>query len=200
MASVKGIVDYNQKINFGKVYYYLFQLPCNQSIVQKYAFQDGMISLQDTLIHSIKVEINDDSGNLAFWTSDIKMDSALNKAEMPDSGNYKIPCNQQKEIKYRKTMLVFPSNCLFTDVLIDIKQLKKTKTTLGPVLKIGDSAIPLYKAFSLYFDIRNIADSLKNKIVVVSLDEKNRKYSIGGEIMNNTIKASSKSFGILVWQ
>lgn len=195
MASVKGIVDYNQKTNFGKVYYYLFQLPCNQSIVQKYAFQDGMINLQDTLVHSIKVEINDDNGNSASWTSNIKMDSALNKVELPDSGNYKIPCNQQREIKYRKTMLVFPSNCLFTDILIDIKQLKKVKSTLAPVLKVGDPGIPLYKAFHIYFDIKTIADSLKKKLVVVSLDERNKAYSIGGEIINNTIKANARSFG-----
>ncbi|HEY9122920.1 MAG TPA: M23 family metallopeptidase [Bacteroidales bacterium] len=195
MASVKGIVDYNQKTNFGKVYYYMFKFPCNQSIVNKYAFHDGLISLQDTFVHSLKVEVKDNSGNTASWITNIKADSALNKTELKGLENYKILCHQQKEIKYKEVMLIFPSNCLFTDVLIDIKQMKPINSTLAPVVKVGDPGIPLYKAFYIYFDIKVIADSLKKKLVVVSLDENNKAYSIGGEILNNTIKASARSFG-----
>jgi murein DD-endopeptidase MepM/ murein hydrolase activator NlpD len=195
---VYSCIDYEQKITKNKNIYKHFTLENQSQFIYKKAINKGFVHLTDTNIHTITCLLNDFSGNQSVFKFRIKLSSKKTQyLTVKDSlSGYQLFWNKKNEIVFMGTKIHFPLNSLYSDACISIDTFNtKNKNTSSPI-KIGETNVPLKKAFSISFPVNNFSDSLKKKLVVLSIAPNGMSSSIGGIIENGYLVAHTKSFGV----
>jgi hypothetical protein len=195
-GSVNAFIDYKHKILTKDNIYHQFLYPNQELLAVKYASNKGLMLLNDSLVHNISIVITDISGNKTEANFKLQLqDSVLDNCIVNNTVNF-LNYTEENRIENEIAFAVFPAMCLFTDVCIDFKKIELKNILLSDAIIIGDKSIPIKKPYSLFFPVSGYNDSLKNKLVIVNIDEYGDKNSIGGEIKGNKLVATTKMFGI----
>ncbi len=197
---VNSLIDYAKKISDDVNIYKLFVWPNQDLMFNKKINNNGYVSFRDTFIHKLIIELEDINGNksrLIFYAR-FSNDSLNNKAFSLSNKGPNCFWNKENLFKNKFIKVFFPNNSLYSDMNFTINK-DVCKKLYAPILSkcysLGNISVSLKKSFFISFPVSNIVDSLRNKLLIISIDKKGNLTSIGGNIKGKYITASTKYFG-----
>ncbi len=142
---INAQVDYKYKSNGGAWLQHLSQLPGDHGVAYRQIKGDGVISLSDTNIHSVTIEVKDARNNGSALNFVIQLDDSLSTTEMQRYGNpYLIP-NQVNVIKKPDFEMYLPGTTLYDTVqLLYFRSNSSSAYSVSALQQVNNSSVPLH--------------------------------------------------------
>lgn len=158
---------------------------------------DGVIELNDTNIHDIRIGVMDANGNLSTLSFQVQYSEALAKNKQRQQVEKLLIPNQVNIIDEKELSVYMPEECLYDSVPFSYSQQNVFPANSVTAQHLfGNPVYPLHSDFSIRIKTTQpVADNLKNKLVIV----KEWKGAIAirkGKWENGWITAAFDNFGI----
>jgi len=187
-------IDYPLRYKGGPFIQHLSRLPGDRSNVYQPAAADGVISLTDTMIHSVRIEVRDAYQNLSVLRFKVRFDPGLPVANHPE-GIPLLPARENKPA-WAGFEVDLPAIALYDTVYADYSINSRSSTfTLSSQHVLNDPSIPIHSSFTVRIrPDKPIPSEWKDRLVM------NRFYRNGvsvrkAKLQNNWITAEMGDFG-----
>jgi hypothetical protein len=158
-------IDYKVRSSGGGFIEHVSKLPGYNNSVYKTTNGDGVIVMNDTAIHKIRLEVKDANGNTSIVKFDIKRNINFTEPQKKDQGNY-----YQQQVFHPGLINIFendgirfylPQNCLYDSMHF---QYNETTGKKGyAVYQLHNTSVPLHSYFPISI---KAATALPNKMVM----------------------------------
>jgi hypothetical protein len=182
---VNAQIDYKYRFNGGAWLQHLSQLPGDHGMVCKKIKGDGVITLADTNMHSVNIEVRDAYNNISQLNFAIQHDDSL-----PSTGilqyekSFLIP-NQVNEIKKPDFEMYLPATTFYDTVQqLYFRNNSSLSYSVSALHQVNDASVPLHNDVTVRIKRdKTIPDDWKDKIVMVRSGRGNniRKARLEGE-------------------
>lgn len=197
---INSFIAYDELINSNRMYVKTFVEPGNILSVYKGVKNNGLIILNDTLLHKVRIVLYDDNENKTVLTFNIKKKNEPN----PNTINLLNP-EQHRPVQWdssfvyeNENLKVFiPEKSLYSNILFTCTNNKATKGLYAPIYDIGKPTIPLQKRMTISIKADSVPDRLKPKAIIVRKGKNNKFGSVGGtwDENNTYISSNVNEFG-----
>jgi len=157
---------------------------------------DGIIELNDTLVHDIKINVIDANENLSTLSFQVQYSEALTK-NTPQQTEKLLAPNQVNIIDEKEFAVYMPEDCLYDSVPLSYSQqniFPANSVTARHVF--GNPVYPLHSDFSVRLKTTQpVAENLKNKLVIVK-EWKGTRAIRKGKWENSWVTAAFDNLGI----
>ena len=160
----------------------------------------GILEVQTDSIYKVVWKLTDLCNNTLFYTYYVKgvFDSTLSKRKNNKKSLYHF--SYASENKFRAedgSIFIFPKNCLYEN--IDFIH-SKSKGRYSDIHRLHTVLEPVKNKFNIKIKPYTIVNRLKNKYLIVKINSKGEKSSIGGNFKNGFIETTTSTFGhFTVW-
>ncbi len=194
---VNSAIAYEERIRSGNVLLKTYIEPGNKLAIYERAPDHGLITLHDTLSHTLEIKAIDDAGN-ATTTSFI-----ICKRNYPAASNPRcdtaawIPAywNRENFISKNGVDVVIPQDALYQSIPMVIDTLThRPPQALSPLWRIHTPETPLHRAIVVKIAAA-IPDSLRSKALLAIANPKGGYYSAGGRWHDGVVETNVRSFG-----
>lgn len=187
--AVNSCADRIGKYNF----YKLFKDPGNTIPLFRQTVGDGKFMIQDTLVHSLKIIVNDYAGNISSVELKLRGSELKSELNLEDSNSKEgvwFRWNEINQFNSDNFKLKMPQGTLYDDCLFQIKT-QYSRKAYSPVYHIGDASIPLDTVYSVWIKPENLPEDLYHKAVIVG-----SRYEVAlPQREGDYLKANLKKFG-----
>ncbi len=155
----------------------------------------GLIILNDNQVHNLTISVTDDYNNTS--TLSLRICEKKEKGiKTTDNGGKFFKWNKDNFHISSGLVVHVPKEALYNNILFDIEKIDSTACFYSPIFRLHNPETPLNKPIQLSIKT-NVPDSLQSKALVAfhSSSLSSRKGSLGGEIYDGYINASSSNFG-----
>jgi murein DD-endopeptidase MepM/ murein hydrolase activator NlpD len=171
--------------------WYRCTLPKIQFLKNEVANYYSPLNIQDTAVHEVLFEAEDWNGKVSSAVGYV----CASKSPLTRNPNHKlIPAGEEKELFFASGSLVFQKTSLFDDVYVQVVELVRD-SLMPPAVEIGHSGIALYTPAKVKFNLSDIPQEMRSKVVVVQENGSNQK-SLGGTVEGSYITASATTLGV----
>lgn len=195
---INSLIEYRQKSMLGKYFIKSYVEPGCMFKDKLESVNDGLITLEDTLVHNVRIEVRDYLNNKSVKSLKIKRDDATfeNAFAKDTINNYFVPWFLANFFVKDGFMAYIPAGSLYSSVNLKVEKLDK-KMPYSGIYKIGEPHIPMHRAMNLRIKC-SFADSLlAEKAVVASVGKNGAMWSVGGKYdpQKGEISVNIASFG-----
>jgi len=196
LKAINALIDYPTFIKTGKRYQRSYILPNNQLNVYDRSIGNGIVSLNQNEKAKLKYIVKDSYGNqseLSFEVVGFKDNNVMpGKINKPDAiFNY----NDSNYFETTNVKVEIPKDALYENFNFNFSVGDTITNTITPIYHISDELTPILKPISIAIKVARLSDSLREKVVIVSIDNRKRFYAQGGEWKNNFLTTKVKFFG-----
>jgi peptidase M23-like protein len=193
---VNACMDYKRWMENKQGIQYLSILPGNKLDVFTPLESDGKISLYDTSIHKIKIEISDEQQNKNVINFSIQYDGSLQK-------NYSLPANaivcdvnEVNDLETKNSKIHFNKNGFYDALPLNVYETSSTNTKqISSTIHIGNYTIPVHDNYTVAIKADKILDDALKDKVVMQMMSKNSTTIIKGEWQNDYMLGSFDELG-----
>ena len=194
---INAHVDKRLRNTGGPFVQHLSELPGFRGRVYEELNGTGILELNDTLVHDVKIEVFDADENLSILNFQIKYNETLaEKIKRPLNGRMLAP-NEVNIVEEKEFEVYMPETCLYDSIPVSYYQ----QNIFSPAAvtaqhRFGDPVYPLHSAFSVRIKpVIKVGDDLKNKLMMVK-EWKGARAIRKAEWQNGWISASFDNLGI----
>lgn len=160
---INSLIEFKQKVVRGRTYVKSYVEPGNLLQDRIKSSNYGIITLQDTLRHKVKIEVKDIENNRAVRSYTVKRVDSLYQGKLADTltGHYAawfLP----NFYKVEGFDIYMPQGVLYNTISLDVDTLPARVTPYSPVWRAGSNRVALRKAVSVGIGCY-IPDSLVSK-------------------------------------
>lgn len=171
--------------------------PPNNGLLYKIdAVNDGIISLTDDDVHTIKIVVADCFGNSSSCSFPVKRNPALKVYDPADTVGQIAALWYVPTVYSRGGMtLTIPAAALNASTYLDCKRVGRADSGLGrysDVWKVGEESIHLQRPFKLRFDIPAETSAIKEKLFIAREDKDGEVSFAGNELGGDGIEGSGR--------
>ena len=196
---VNSLIDYEYYIRNQKKINRLFIQPNNHFSVYKESINRGIIEVQDTSWYHILIRVKDVLRNETEVSFKLKGDlkSPVTKISATEPGVYKQKMFYQKdnEFQQEKVRVFVPKNALYDDFFFAFSALPQQNGYYSEFFQIHNRFTPLHKAASLRIKPTHLPDRLKDKALLLNLDDRGQVLWNGGNYKDGYVTANIRTFG-----
>jgi len=194
---INAHIDKRYRNTGGSFVQHLSMLPGFRGRVYEEIDGTGIIELNDTITHDIRLEVFDADENLSTLFFQVQYsDSLAKKMKRTTNGRLLIP-GQVNIIEEKEFEVYMPETCLYDSIPLTYYQ--QNVFSAGAVTaqhRFGDPVFPLHSAFSVRIKApRPVSDDLKNKLMMLK-EWKGARSIRKAEFQNGWIAASFDNLGI----
>ena len=160
---INSLIEFKQKVVRGRTYVKSYTDPGNLLQDRIKGSNRGVISLNDTLLHKIKIEVKDIPGNRSVKNYTVKRVDSLYAGKVSDS--LEVHCAPWFLPNFYMAdglKLYVPQGALYNNVNLSVDTLENRITPFAPVWRVANDRFPLRKSASVAMKC-NIPDSLVSK-------------------------------------
>lgn len=189
-------IDFRYKYNGGPYVQHLSQLPGDFGPVYKQYSGDGIIYLNDTNLHTIRIEIKDAYGNLSPLNFSIQYDENLvSSSEHPSMHQHFLP-DHVNVLEKPGFEMYMPENCLYDTVPALYYTINKQgKGSLSAMHSINDPSIPVHGSFTVRIKPTEHLPAKWNDKVVLQREYGDKKNTRKAVVQNGWLVADFDDFG-----
>jgi hypothetical protein len=193
---INSFLDYSELVSGKKYIQKLFIEPNNNLSIYK-SNKNGLISLSDTLLHKIYIEITDIRNNKIKVFFYVKTKPNIKDIFEKPAGKYKkiMPYNQVNTFKNNEISLEFPENSFYDTLLFSYSKEKGSLNFYSYIHNVNKFDVPVHKKFKISILPHNLDESLFQKALICYFGNKNQIIAVGGEFEKNKISAYTGTFG-----
>src|SRR5688572_1629488 len=194
---INAHVDKRLRNAGGPFVQHLSQLPGFRGRVYEEIDGTGIIELNDTLTHDLRLEIFDANENRSSLFFQVRYDESLaEKIKKPMHARMLVPA-QVNVIDEKEFEVYMPENCLYDSIPFTYYQQNVfSPSAVTAQHRFGDPIYPLHSAFSVRIKpVKTIRDDLRNKLMMLK-EWKGARSIRKAEWQNGWIAASFDNLGI----
>ena len=194
---INSLIEFKQKVVRGKTYVKSYVEPGNLLQDRIKHSNRGVISLNDTLKHKVKVEVKDIAGNKASKIYTVKRNDALSAAVKADSSQVNFAGWFFHNFYIDKGLkLYIPQGTLYNSIDLKVDTLPVRITPYAPVWNIASDRIAMRRSASISLEC-NLPDSLISKAFVAHVYGEGHLGYAGGKYdsLKKEITANVLSLG-----
>jgi len=194
---INAHVDYKEKKESKNKYHRCYRLPNNKLTNYSNLINDGIISINDTLLHSINLEVTDIYGNTS--TLDFKIKSTnnplLNRCPLPkDTINTHFNLDKVNIFKEENIELHMEAFSLYEPLRFHYNTTDSVDGVFGEVHHVHFNNTPVHKKYVLSIKA-DVPDTLKSKTYIATTDLKGNFWHLGGSWKEGFLKTKVREFG-----
>lgn len=192
---VNASIDYSQLIEQGKTFILLHHLPGNDFSALSSQKNSGILDGEPSRILQCEVSVIDFHGNSVSQIFHIRKASQKTLPLFPESNRY-IAFNKSPMARNDQARIEFPSGRVTYNIHdFDFLTVDSSIAEFSSFVMAGSSSIPLHQSCELSIKTGNLPVSLQPKSVIVKLNDKNERISMGGVFQDGWVKSSIRTFG-----
>ncbi|MDR0714013.1 MAG: M23 family metallopeptidase [Bacteroidales bacterium] len=198
---INSLTDYGyfmeKKVRINRLYIE----PNNRLSIYDSHIRRGVISFDAAAIHTVSIIASDLHGNSSRLDFRFHHAPAENGNEnewpewmkMPDF----LKNIYERELVYRYNgfKMTVPANALYNKADIEITASDRLPSLYSKVYHVHNTLTPLHKPVVIDISADSVPERLREKALLVRIDEKGRMSGVGGAFYNGSIVKSSLSFG-----
>ena len=189
-------IDFRYKYNGGPYVQHLSQLPGDFGPVYKQYSGDGIIYLNDTNTHTVRIEIKDAYGNLSPLNFSIQYNESQKNASGHSSIHQHFLPDHANVLEKPGFEIYMPENCLYDTVpALYYTISKQGKGSLSAMHSINDPSIPVHGSFTVRIKPTEQLPAKWNDKVVLQREYGNKKNIRKASIQNGFLVADFDDFG-----
>lgn len=163
---INSLIEFKQKVVRGRTYVKSYIEPGNRLQDRIKGSNYGIITLEDTLRHRVRIQVKDIENNTSTRSYTVKRVDSLFVGKLPDSaqvnyGAWFLP-NFYKTDGFK---LYIPQGVLYNSINLSVDTLDTRVTPYAPVWSVASNRIALRKAVSVTLGC-NLPDSLISKAFI----------------------------------
>ncbi len=194
---IKSHMDYAERKIHKRNVHKLFHEPNNLLSIYNTIINQGLVFLEDSLLHQCEIKASDVNGNVSTLVFSIYKVSTDETVTM-DSGLVLMPYDKPTVFSEEDIELDVPKNSLYSSKWFSYNSVP-SENYLSKVYEIGDETVPLKNYPTLKI---KVADDVKkvnhDKLLIAKLEKTNKLSSEGGQWENGFVKTRISSFGQFV--
>jgi Peptidase family M23 len=165
---VNAQIDYKFRHSGGAWLQHLSQLPGDHGVVYKKIKGDGVITLADTNIHAVSIEVKDANFNTSVINFAVQHDDSIATAGMLATGNPYLFPNRINEIRESDFEMYLPETTLYDTIpLLYYRNSSSSVYSVSPACQVNDASVPLHNSATVRIKPdKPIPDEWKNKLVI----------------------------------
>jgi hypothetical protein len=190
---INAHMDYELKVNEGKSVHRLYSLPNNRLRIYSHSEDNGIVSLIDDSIHSVRLEAYDVYGNKSILFAKVQKgdkDDEYTQNTAPERVNW-FEGGIFQTGPYRVSI---PPSSLYNDIYMDLIYMNGN-SLLEDTLIIHTPDEPLHKSMTIRVALDSVALQYKEKLILARIDKENEIVSEEGECIDSKLITSTRSFG-----
>ncbi len=193
---INSVVEYTEKQENGQSMIKSWVEPGGGIKSNIDAINDGLFILNDDQIHTLKIELSDEHGNVAQRSFKIKRGASYKPSMLSDTILVKsgvvMPWFLPNRFERDDIRVTIPPGSLYSSIFF---QADSSTYNGFKVWRVHTNKTPLHNSGRISLKV-NIPDSLREKAIIAIVDDKGGLNSIGGRYSNGWIDASMGSFGV----
>ncbi|MBN2520738.1 MAG: M23 family metallopeptidase [Bacteroidales bacterium] len=200
---INSFIDYEEKVKNKKTIQKLFIEPNNKLPVYITNSNNGIIDLKNDSTNNLELKIYDANNNSSQLRFQVVNVSNIQKSTIDDKKeNYSkiLYYNSINEFIKNDIEIVFPENCLYTNINFIYAKTNSEEFKYSPIHHIHNIYTPVHNKYKLTIKPDSLPEKFYNKAFIGLINEEddedeNKINSIGGEMKNGFITAYSNKFG-----
>jgi murein DD-endopeptidase MepM/ murein hydrolase activator NlpD len=194
---INAHIDKRYRNAGGPLVQHLSMLPGFKGRVYEELGGTGLVELNDTLVHDVKIEVFDANENLSTLNFQLQYSEIVaEKLKRPSNSRLLVP-NEVNIIEEKEFEVYMPENCLYDSIPFAYDQQEIfSPNAITAQHRFGDPVYPLHSAFSVRIKpLKSIGDGLRNKLMMLK-EWKGARSVRKAEWQNGWIAASFDNLGI----
>ncbi|MDX2415429.1 MAG: M23 family metallopeptidase [Bacteroidales bacterium] len=191
---INSHIDYEEYINSSRYFQKAFVEPNNFLAIYDTLQNNGIILLNDSEIHSIKLEITDYSDNISVLEFSVKSAEASNSNITPSVYNRIMPFNNSNEFHTHDIRVDFPSDAFYDTLYFEYRKVPSGGKYFSDIHSVHKNTVPVHNKFILSIKADIVDSLLFSKAGIVKL-EGDKEHFIGGEFKEGFIVSSASELG-----
>jgi len=194
---INAHIDYCEHKESKNKYHRCYKLPHNKLTNYSNLINEGIISIHDTLIHLISLEVTDIYGNISEL--DFKIKSTNNpfllRCPLPkDTINTPFSLDKVNIFKKEDMELTMEAFSLYEPLQFNYSTTDSVKGVFGNVHSVHNNTVPVHKKYTLSIKA-NVPERLKSKTYIATTNMKGNFWYLGGDWQNGFLKNKVREFG-----
>lgn len=192
---INSLIEYSRRHNERKSAIKTYVEPGNLLSYKINKRNDGIICLQDTLPHKVRIEVLDYKRNRSTKSYTVVRDDSIyiDKVEARPEGTH-MAWHMANVYEREGFKISIPPAALYRNIYFRLDTADVRVTPFAPVWRVHTGEIPLHSSATLQLDYYG-PDSLASKALIASCGAGGRLYGIGGRCENGVVKAKISTFG-----
>ncbi|MDR3133977.1 MAG: M23 family metallopeptidase [Prevotellaceae bacterium] len=193
---INSAIAYGERQRNNRVFLKTYIEPGNKLKIYRNVKDSGLLSLPDTMPHTVEITVFDDAGNhtaTAFTVQ--KKPGNPTSLFLPDTAILSIAhWNAPTSIDREGLSVIIPQGALYRPVRLFIDTIAgKLEGACSPLWRIHTPETPLHYAMTVKITA-DIPDTLQPKALIAGITD-SHIYSCGGQWKNNAVETKTRSFG-----
>jgi hypothetical protein len=175
----------------------MFVLPGDRLSSYKYVTDRGLINFNDGKIHHAKIivtDVNNNRSSLSFIIK-AKAGNAESSRAAYDPNVTVMPYNRSNKFSSENISINIPSGALYDTLYFTYKKVTGTGDMYSDVFYVHNKYTPVHKAYTLSILPRSVPIGLESKMLIVQIDDDNKKISTNSRWSDEYLTADLMSFG-----
>ncbi|MGC9342840.1 MAG: M23 family metallopeptidase [Bacteroidales bacterium] len=193
---INSHIDYGLKQSQNEKVHRLFKLPNNRLSMYQQIKDDGIISVQNEEVISIKIVFADIDGNERSVDFFLKGIDNIQNTD-PEKTGRKFEWDRPNTFEDKGFKIEIPTGSLYEDTWFDYEIMNAENNIHPWKYRIHNEEIPLHSPMIVFLKAEEIDSKLLKYACIVTYDEKGQPSYEGGTVKENQwIKVSTRSFGV----
>jgi murein DD-endopeptidase MepM/ murein hydrolase activator NlpD len=174
---VNAHIDYRYRYNSGSYLQQLFKLPGDKGRAYRLKNNDGTIQLNDTNVHSVKIEIADVQRNTSIMNFKVQFSDSLASLINYDPHKSFAP-NEVNIFEQNDFEVYLKENCLYDSIQpVFYKVNQPAANAISSLFQFCDASVPVHDEINIRIKPNvTIPEEWKNKIVIKRTDGRATNY------------------------
>lgn len=188
--------DYEERLKKGVWVHRLFRLPGNKLDIYNQTINDGICDFLNDSIYNIEIVVSDVYKNVSKINFTLR-GSEVNLPPVTDDFFSRIFIyTRENYFEADNLRLHIPANALYEDLIFTYDHDPNPGQFLSGIHHIHNKYTPVHRWFSLAIRPDSMPDNLKDKALIVSVNDKNgNKSSAGGSFKDGWVYTRIRNFG-----
>jgi hypothetical protein len=194
---INSAIAYEERQRNRKVFLKTYVEPGNKLEIYRETRNNGLLSLPDTLPHTLEIRVTDDAGNAAVtaFTVQKKTDEPANLL-LPDTAKTStVRWNSTASIVKEGLSVTIPKGALYRSARLWIDTIAgKPDGAYSPVWRIHTPETPLHHSITVKI-AADMPAALHAKALIAGITDDRVIYACGGQWKNNAVEVKTGAFG-----
>ena len=193
--AANSILDYAECMKSGHRYVRSYVEPWNPLKIYDLVQDNGIFRFTDNQSHEVKIEVKDFHGNTSVLTIPVKS-KIVAIHNVTHTGYQKVFYGNKNNILETPNMKIsIPKGELYDTLYFKYRADGVDRRLVSPIYNIQDKYTPVHDYYTLSIKTKPINPELREKIVMVRLDDDGSLIACGGNWSKEFMKAKVNVFG-----
>jgi len=196
---INSLIDYSNWSRKKRLIQKSYIQPNNHLSIYQGVVNNGIISFNDEKVHTMIYEVADIAGNIStlkFYVKSEREDNAQRSNEIQNGDTNQI-FTYKKDNEFHTDNVIFkvPGSALYDTMTFTYEELPGDGKMFSAIHRLHSEDFPLHSWCELSILAESVSSGLKQKALIVKLDNDKNFISVGGNWKEGYIHAQIREFG-----